>query len=708
MTSDGSNSEQPDPTLVSRMVGSRNESEILINGQKCLALIDTGSDITTICQEFYDKMEPKPKLLDMSDFKLNITGASGSKIPYSGYFEAEICMSNVDHEPLTVPVLVVPTTGYSGQVPMIVGTNIIGRIKGCITDKSSISNAWNNAFAALSCSQTKAVRSTNKVHIILKPNETQTLVGLVRNPQLENAVTENTPIEDSFNVCPRLFAVKPNAKTARIPVKICNISARPITIKPKSQLCDLHEVKVMENSDPITTSFAQSASTSDASADEVKLDFSSENLSPQECEEASNMLNRWKHIFSKGPTDLGCTDLVEHEIHLNDPTPFKDPYRRIPPAMFEEVRQHLKEMLDAGAIRESMSPFSSNIVLVRKKDNSLRFCIDYRKLNNKTIRDAYSLPRIDESLDSLSGSKYFSKLDLRSGYWQVGVKETDKYKTAFSADPLGFFECNRMAFGLTNAPATFQRLMERCMGELHLKECLIYLDDIIIFSKSFDEHIKSLENVFKQLELHGLKLKASKCEFFKASVQYLGHIVSDKGVQTDPDKISALKDWPAPSNIKELRSFLGFAGYYRHFVCYYSQIMKPLNSLLVGHPTNKKKGKKQKSATPWSWGPEQQTAFDTIVEKLTTPPVLAYADYSKPFVINIDASGDGLGAVLYQEQDGLERVIAYASRGLGASESNYPAHKLEFLALKWAVCDKFHDYLYGNKFTVRTDNNPLT
>ena len=299
MTSDSSNTEQPDPSLVSRMVGSRNESEILINGQKCLALIDSGSDITTICQEFYDKMEPKPKLLDMSDFKLNIKGASGSKIPYSGYFEAEICMSNEDHEPLTVPVLVFPTTGYSGQVPMSVGTNIIGRIKGCITDKSSISNAWNNAFAALSCSQTKAVRSTNKVHIILKPNETRTLVGLVRNPQLENAVTENTPIEDSFNVCPRLVAVKPNAKTARIPVKICNISARPITIKPKSQLCDLHEVKVIENSDPITTSFAQSASTSDASADEVKLDFFSDNLSPQECEEASNMLNRWKHIFFK-------------------------------------------------------------------------------------------------------------------------------------------------------------------------------------------------------------------------------------------------------------------------------------------------------------------------------------------------------------------------------------------------------------------------
>ena len=695
---------------MSRMIGSRNETEVLINGQECMALIDSGSDISTIGLGFYESMNPKPELMSMSDFNLNITGASGSKIPYLGYFEAEVCMPNIEHEPVCVPILVVPTTGYSGQVPMIVGTNIIGRLRCNVSYHSSISSAWSNAFTALSCSQTKLVKSTNKKPIILKPNETRTLTGLVRNPsQFQNAVTENTPSEDSFNVCPRLVAIKSNTKTARIPVRICNISARFITIKPKSQLCDLHEVKVIENVSPFSTSFSQKADTdkSTPASEEVKLELTPDNLTPQQHEKAFNMLNSWKHIFSKGPTDLGCTNLVEHEINLNDPTPFKDPYRRIPPAMFEEVRQHLKEMLDAGAIRESQSPYSSNVVLVRKKDNSLRFCIDFRKLNSRTIPDAYSLPRIEETIDSLSGSKYFSKLDLRSGYWQVEIKEADKFKTAFSAGPLGFYECNRMAFGLTNAPATFQRLMERCMGEYHLRECLIYLDDIIIFSKTFDEHITRLENVFKQLEKHGLKLKASKCEFFKKEVQYLGHIVSDKGIQTDPDKIAALKDWPAPTNIKELRSFLGFAGNYRRFVCNYSKVVKPLNALLVGHPTNKK-AKKTKEATLWTWGVEQQKAFDTIIEKLTSPPVLAYTDYTKPFVLNIDASGDGLGAVLYQEHDGIEHVIAYASRGLRASECNYPAHKLEFLALKWAVCDKFHDYLYGSKFTVRTDNNPLT
>ena len=224
--------------------------------------------------------------------------------------------------------------------------------------------------------------------------------------------------------------------------------------------------------------------------------------------------------------------------------------------MYEEIRQHLKEMLDSDAIRPSQSPYSSNVVLVRKKDGSLRFCIDFRKLNSRTIRDAYTLPRIDETIDTLIGSKYFSKLDLRSGYWQVEMKEEDKFKTAFTVGSLGFFECNRMAFGLTNAPATFQRLMERCMGELNLKECLIFLDDILIFSATFEEHIKRLDSVFSRLEQHGLKLKPSKCEFFKSSVNYLGNKVSEKGVETDPDKIKALLEWPIPHNVKTLRSFL--------------------------------------------------------------------------------------------------------------------------------------------------------
>ena len=226
------------------------------------------------------------------------------------------------------------------------------------------------------------------------------------------------------------------------------------------------------------------------------------------------------------------------------------------------------------------------------------------------------------------------------------------------------------------------------MGELNLKECLIFLDDILVFSETFKEHISRLEAVFSRLQQHDFKLKASKCELFKNRVTYLGHVVSSNGVETDPDKLAALATWPEPDNVKTFRSFLGFTGYYRRFIKDYAKIVKPLNTLLIGHSTcntsdpHSKKKKKKKSSVLWQWGPAQQEAFNTLKVKLSSPPMLAYADFKKPFILHTDASTDGLGAVLYQEQDGLERVIAYASRGLRKSEWNYPAHKLEFLCLK--------------------------
>ena len=207
------------------------------------------------------------------------------------------------------------------------------------------------------------------------------------------------------------------------------------------------------------------------------------------------------------------------------------------------------------------------------------------------------------------------------------------------------------------------------------------------------------------------RLKGSKCEFFKGQVSYLGHIVSEEGIQTDPEKIEVVRSWPVPTTVKEVRQFLGFTGYYRRFIKGYASIAHPLNDLLVGNSeSNPKNGKsaKKKRKKGFEWGMEQQEAFDTLIEKLTSPPVLAYADYQYPFQVHTDASSTGLGAVLYQRQDGKERVVAYASRSLKPAEKNYPAHKLEFLALKWAITEKFHDYLYGSKFEVLTDNNPLT
>ena len=293
-------------------------------------------------------------------------------------------------------------------------------------------------------------------------------------------------------------------------------------------------------------------------------------------------------------------------------------------------------------------------------------------------------------------------------YWQVEVDEADKEKTAFTVDPLGFYECNRMPFGLCNAPATFQRLMENCFGDINMQSCLIYLDDIVVFSRTFEEHVERLSLVFERLAEAGLKLSPAKCRLFQGKIKYLGHIVYSKGIATDPEKIRCVKDWPVPQTLEQLQSFLGFVGYYRRFIRDFSKISRPLYHMFKGSGCNKKKKHCKSKSGPFQWQECHQTAFEKLVNMCCEAPILAYVDYTKPFTVHADASLDGLGAVLYQCQEVKDRVIAYASRGLSQSERNYPAHKLEFLALKWAVTDKFHDYLYGNSFTVKTDNNPLT
>ena len=252
-------------------------------------------------------------------------------------------------------------------------------------------------------------------------------------------------------------------------------------------------------------------------------------------------------------------------------------------------------MLNIGAIRCSNSPSVSPVVLVRKKDSSLRFCIDLRKLNAQTVKDAYSLPCIEDALDNLNGACIFTSLNLKSRYWQVELDEDSIPLTAFTIGPLGFYECVRMPFGLTNAPEMFQRLMESCLGELHLEWCIIYLDDIIIFSKNPDVCITHLEGVFKKLARAGLKLKPSKCEFFKSSLKYLGHIVSKNGTATDPRKIEAIHNWPTPKTVTDICIFTDFTNYYRKFIKGYAKIARPLHELTSGE-----NGKKKNYRVEWT------------------------------------------------------------------------------------------------------------
>lgn len=268
-------------------------------------------------------------------------------------------------------------------------------------------------------------------------------------------------------------------------------------------------------------------------------------------------------FFSKGDTDIGKCKVAKHRIELTNHVPFKERYRRIPPGMVEEVRKHVEDLLAGGVIRPSKSPWASAVVLCRRKNGKLRMCIDYRRLNQRTVRDSHALPRPDDIFDRLHGAKWFSTLHMKSGYHQVELEDDHKQYTAFTLGPLGFYEHNKLPFGLTNSPSEYQRIMQECLGDYHLKICFIYLDDLIIFSSSFEEHLERLELILTRLEECGIKLSAEKCSFVQRKVKFLGHIVSENGLETDPEKSSKIANYPTPVNIDELRSFLALAGYYR-------------------------------------------------------------------------------------------------------------------------------------------------
>jgi hypothetical protein len=295
---------------------------------------------------------------------------------------------------------------------------------------------------------------------------------------------------------------------------------------------------------------------------------------------------------------------------------------------YTEWAENMREM---GISRPSTSPWAARSLIVRKKDGSDRYCVDYRALNAQTISDTYPLPRIDSALDAFAGSIIFSTLDLCAGYWQVRIAEKDKYKTAFLT-PAGLDEFNVMPFGLMNAPATFQRMMDVVLSGLSWKSALVYLDDIIVFSRSFEDHLKHLEEVFTRLKNANLSLKAEKCHFGQAQVLYLGHVVSAQGIRADPGKVSAVQNFPTPKDVSSLRSFLGLANYFRRFIYRFSHVAAPLNAI-----TSKN--------VPWNWTEECNQAFLHLKEALISPPLLAHPNFEKEFFVFCEQI-QGIGLVI--------------------------------------------------------------
>ena len=420
-------------------------------------------------------------------------------------------------------------------------------------------------------------------------------------------------------------------------------------------------------------------------------------IPPEEKEQLLEFLASNHEAFSLEEGERGETDLVEMVIDTGDAPPLKQAARRMPFSVRQEVARLLKEMQRDGVIEPSNSPWASPVVLVRKRDGSHRFCVDCRGLNTLTKADTFPLPRIDELLDQLGKSKYFSTIDLAAGFWQIKMHPDSREKTAFVTTQ-GLFHFKVMPFGLTNAPAVFQRLMQRVVMCLNPDDgpdfVSVYLDDILVFSETLSDHLDHLRRVIQRTREVGLKLKPTKCHFARAELEYLGHTITPGGVGTNPRLVAAVKEFPKPRSIHGVRRFLGLASFYRRFIPNFARIASPLHQL-----THK--------GVVFKWTPECSATFNELKNKLTTAPVLAYPRFDRDFILETDASILGLGAVLSQVQDdGKPHPISFASRALSNSEKNYAITELETLAVVWAI-SHYHHHLYGHSVTVLTDHTAV-
>ena len=700
-------------------MGRSPEVVISVGGVEVKALVDTGSQVTTLPLSFV-KGQLSERTLERPHHFLKLTAANGGDIPLAGVLADVDVVVNGE----TVKGVNIMVTHDNNVNQCLLGMNVLQQLTSIPLQPKA---RQVTVKAACGPRYARSGRST---------------ITIPANTCLHVAATAGDPAHDmDVQVEPRsrpprrgliVMPIVTTTEKGQVRIPVLNPTDEAILLPTKTVLGDvspycqpynLHVEATDEGGDREAPGARRdhlggiSGGTQGHPQPKKKPDWSqihlSDSLSPDERLQMMSLIEEFSDVFAWDDEDVGFTDLVEHRIHLTDDTPKAQPYRRVPPSALEEVKQHIEDLLQKGIIRPSSSPYAAPIVCVRKKDGKLRMCCDYRQLNDVTRRDMFPLPRIDQCLDSLSGAKLFSTLDLASGYHQVAMAEEDKYKTAFIC-PFGLYEWNRVSFGLCNAPATFQRLMNMVMSDFIFRLLIVYLDDLLIHSKTFGEQLTNLRKVFQRLREVGVKLNPPKCFFAMPELLFLGHQVSEKGIGTNPELINDVLNFPIPKTAKDIRKFLGLAGYYRRFVPDFSKIARPLNSLIqqvhVLHPKDKLRGETKPLAELWTM--ECTRAFQQLRTALTEAPVLAHPDFSRGFIVETDAAHTGLGAVLSQQQeDGSVRVISYASRTLRVSEkqaNNYSSLKLELMALKWAITEKFRPYLLGRHCLVYTDNNPLS
>lgn len=499
-------------------------------------------------------------------------------------------------------------------------------------------------------------------------------------------VPKFSKLTNKLTILPGLY----NSRHFKSTILVQSNSKTPPKDIPKFSL----KVNNFETISPIPVKIHKSLEESD-----IQQLIRTDHLSNFEKSKLFDVILEHQDTLLKTGEKLTATTAVKHNIVTKDSQPIYTKTYRYPQHYKKDVDEQIQEMLECGIIRNSLSPYSSPVWVVPKKSDAsgkkkVRVVIDYRKLNDKTVDDKYPIPQIEEILDSLGKSVYFTTLDLKSGFHQIEMNKKDIEKTAFSTGQ-GHYEFTRMPFGLKNAPATFQRAMNSILADYIGIICFVYLDDIIIIGYNLENHLENVSKVLKRLADFNLKIQLDKCEFLRTETEFLGHVITPNGIKANPDKIQKILEWQLPTTSKQIKQFLGLTGYYRRFIKDYSKITKPFTKYLkkdVDININDK---------------DYKESFEKLKTIISSDQVLAYPDYNLPFILTTDASNYALGAVLSQKQDGTERPIAFASRTLNNTELNYCTTEKEALAIMWAI-NKFKQYLGGNKFTLITDHKPLT
>ena len=670
--------------------------QIEVEGRSVWALVDSGADISMMGQEFAKAVIPKESL-QKGSFGA-ITQAGGQKISVTS--QAEVTFQ-IQSEQFIHPMVIIPGLIYQ----VVLGRDFCCQHKTVLDDRTGIFRIGNleiplPTYAELRPQRARVVTCT----ALTVPARSRALVQMeVEIPDGGVKIAREATWQGVLEPCavgtdqewrvPRVVAAV--TREATVPVQVTNIGSQTVTIPPGTEMGTLYSIhEDGKGIYDVPSTVAASAQLCTGALDQIMTELKLEATVLSETGKASleQLVTQYSDIFSQGEADIGKTTILQHRIETGDAAPVRQRPRRIPIRLKEEVERQKEKMLRDGIIEESSSPWCSPIVLAKKKDGSFRFCVDLRAVNAVTQNLPVPLPRVDESLDSLAGAKLFSTLDMASGYWQVDLAEKDREKTAFSTGK-GLHQFRAMPFGLKNAGATFQRLMELVLAGMDSKNCLVYIDDIIVFGETEKAHLMNLEDVFQRVRAAGMKLKPKKCCLARDEVVFLGHKVGKNGVQPDPANVEKVRNWPRPRKADDLKSFLGLAGYYSRFVPNYSDLVRPIREAA------EKKGEVE-------WTEELCESFNSIKLKLTSPPILALPTCQGEFKLATDASNTAVGAVLTEVVDGNERVISYASKVLSKSERRWPTYDQELWAIVWAV-RHFRQYLAASHFTVLTDHKPL-